>query len=196
MAKTQEELQADIKALQDAGMDATAEEAELKKLVLAGAKPTPTKATAVPATSVGDEDFIPLNTESYSSGGGGWVAPAATGVLDAVCEGYMVPDFVDDQLWFIFKNPEFPEGDNPFRGALVCGAISKPAGSSGAWKVKDVAIALGIDNLVKVEEGKGIKGLKACEGKACQILWDDIPIKGKTERRIQDCLAPGAEPVI
>lgn len=187
-----EELEARIKALKDAGIDASTEEAQLAAMA------APKKAAKAPAAvnPSEEEDFVPLNTEGYETGGGGWTAPATVGVKDAVCEGYMVPDFVDDQLWFIFKNPEYPGGIEPFRGALVCGAISKAPGQGGAWKIKDVVIALGIEGTLKMVEGKGISGLRACEGKTCQVLWDDIVLKGKTERRIQDAMIASAEPVM
>jgi len=187
--ETKEELENRIEALEKAGIDASGEKAELAAL-------TPKKAAAKAPAEVEEEDFVSLNTEGYETGGGGLKAPATTGVKDAVCEGYIVPDFVDDQLWFIFKNPEYPGGPEPFRGAAVCGALSKPAGQGGAWKVKDIAIALGIEDKVKIVEGKGIAGLKSCEGQSCQVLWDDITLKGKTERRIQDVMASGAEPVM
>ena len=198
--KTKEQLKKSIEALEDVGLDASEERAQLKQLVLAGTPaPAPAKAEAeagIPTPTPVEEkkeDFIPLNTESYTTGGGGWTAPATTGVKDGICAGYMLPDFVEDQLWFIFQNPEYPGGDEPFRGALVCGAISKPPGQGGAWKIRDIAIALGIDSEVEVVEGEGIRGLKACEGKECQVLWDDIVLKGKTERRIQDVMASGSE---
>jgi len=188
-----EELAARIDALEKAGIDASGEKAELAVMAVTN-KPA-AKATVATVAS-GNEDFVPLNTDGYETGGGGWVAPATVGVKDAVCEGYMVPEFVDDQLWFIFRNTEYPGGSEPFRGASICGAISKPPGQGGAWKVKDVAIALGIEGSVKIVEGKGITGLKACEGKPCKVLWDDIVLKGKTERRIQDVMSASAEPVM
>lgn len=189
MAKTRKQLEQDIKALEDAGLDASEEKAQLKQLVLAGAVGVPAKAKVAPALE--PELFISLNLESFrTGGGGGWTAPATTGVKDAICEGFMIPDFVEDQLWFVFIN--IPGADEPFRGSLVCGAISKEPGKGGAWKVKDVLDALDVPYEEDEARG-GIKLLSTIEGKSCQVLWDDIVIKDKTERRIQDIIVPGAE---
>ena len=191
MVKTREQLERDIKALEDAGLDASEEKAQLKQLVLAGV-PAPAKAkvkTPAPAPVEEEAYFIPLNLESFRTGGGGWTAPATTGVKDAVCEGYMIPDFVEDQLWFIFTSPAGV--DEPFRGAFVCAAITRVE-KSGAFKVKSVLDALNVPYEEDEEQG-GIKLLTAPKGKSCQVLWDDIVIKGKTERRIQDVMMPGVE---
>ena len=196
MAKTQEQLKSEIQALKDAGMDSVAEEVALRLLVIAEAGKAPVKAVTPAPTPPADndeEDFVALNTESYETGGGGgWLSPKSIGAMDAICAGFITPDFVEDQLWFIFKNPEYPGGDNPFYGSLVCGGVSRGE-KSGAWKIKDVVAKLGIQGAVEVIPGKGIKGLKACEGRPCQVLWDDIVLKGKTERRIQDVMAAGSE---
>lgn len=185
--KTKEELEKGIKALEDAGLDASNERAELRALAGSSAS---TKAAAKSNPEV--DAFISLNVEAFKTGGGGWVAPATTGVKDAICTGYMVPSFVEDQVWFTFKNAN---EDEPFRGALICGALSKEPGAGGAWKVKEILDALN----VQYEEDKargGVKLLSSPEGVSCQVLWDDVVIKGKTERRIQDVMMVGAEAVM
>ena len=149
----------------------------------------PAKEVKRPAPA--EELFIPLNLENFSTGGGGgWIAPATTGVKDAVCEGYMIPDFVEDQVWFIFISPAGV--DEPFRGSLVCGALSGEPGKGGAWKVKDILNAMDIPYEEDEERG-GVRLLSTLKGKSCQVLWEDVVIKDKTERRIQDVMMLGME---
>lgn len=194
MAKTKEELQADIKALADAGLDHSEEDAQLKQLVLAKteAPEVKVKAKALTPAPTEEEDFVPLNTEAYEAGwvGGGWIAPATIGVKDAICDGYFTVKDGSD-LHFIFIN--VPDASEVFRGTLVCGAINAPTGGTAAGKVKDVVDALGVSDRVKIVPGKGISSLAVCKGIGCQVLWDDIVIRQKTERRIQDVMTPGAE---
>lgn len=187
------ELEDRVAALEAAGMSAAAERALLANLD----KTEATKASAMaPATASNPEeaptDFIPLNTESFMAGwkGRGWLAPATAGVKPGVCEGYMIPDFVDDQVWFIFTNPEYPEGAEPFRGALVCGALSADTGKSAAGKVKDTLDAMSVP--YELNAGKGIKITVPPKGQLVDVFWEDVAIKGKTERRIQDVGAPGS----
>lgn len=194
-----EELKKRISALEDAGLDATEEKAKLAAMTPKASTRTTAKAPAkAPAKAVAaaepeEEMFIPLNVETFRTGGGGWIIPETIGVKDAVCTGYLIPNFAEDQVWFTFEN--VPDATEIFRGSLVCGALSKDPGQGGAWKVKDVLTAINV-LYEEDEERGGIRLLSDPKGKPCQVLWDDIVRNNKTERRIQDVMAVGAEAVM
>lgn len=192
MAKSIEQLKKDIVALKEAGINATAEEAELKAAILATAPAAPA-APAKEAAPAPGLAFINLNVESFKAGwkSSGWIAPATTGVKSAICDGLIFPERVEDQVWFSFNSLE--DAVEEFRGSLVCGALTAETGKSAAGKVKDVLDILGVPYEVK---SNGIKLLADPKGKSCQVLWDDVSIRGKTERRIQDVLPANAEPVM
>ena len=191
---TIKELGAKIAALEAAGVDATDERAELAALQAKAPKTTTPRpaAPAEVALPALDKLFIPLNLESFRTGGGGWIAPATTGWKDAICTGFMIPNFVQDQCWFTYQNTQ--DADEQFRGALVTAALSGEPGVGGAWKVKDVLTAMEIPYEEDEDRG-GVQLLKSPKGRRCQVFYDDIVIKGKTERRIQD-IQTGVEAAI
>jgi len=204
---TNEELQGKIKALEDAGLDASAEKDLLAKQTAGVSAAVVKKSTPAPVPAPvaeepeepeseeeeeGDDLFIPLNLESFRTGGGGWITPDTTGWKDAVCINLVSPSHVVDQKWFIFEN--VPGADELFRGALVTAALSKGAGEGGAWKVKEVLDALGVE-YTEDEESGGIRMNESPKGKSVQVFYDDIVIKGKPERRIQDARS-NVEPAV
>jgi len=189
MVTVRETLEKKIADMEAAGIDSGTEQAELAAMGAAPApavatKPAPAAKAAAPAEEVDeDELFIPLNIESFKTGGGGWITPESTGWKDAICVGTTVPSHVTDQLWFIFEN--VPDAEELFRGALVTAALMKGPGEGGAWKVKEVLDALMVE-YDEDEESGGIRMKSSPKGKSAQVFYDDVVIKGKTERRIQD----------
>lgn len=181
------ELEKRVKALRDAGLDASAEEAALAKLK-SQVSPARGMPRAIPI--VVDELFLPLNLECFrTGGGGGWQPPSRTGIFPALSAGFLVPDFVADQVWFTFVNRE---GEETFRGALACGSLHGQPGVGGAWKVKDVLVALGAPYEEDILRG-GLLIQHNLQGLPCQVAWDDVVIKGKTERRIQNVYSAGQQ---
>ncbi len=199
-ARTQEELEKRIAQLKAAGMSADFEEAELNSITPAGpvkrsaavaARVAPKVATKIPLPKPEPEEggvFIPVNLDSFRRGGAGWISPGSTGWFNAICRGILIPDFVEDQCWFLFENPE--DADEQFRGSLVCGPLTAEE-KSGAWKVKDVLEKLGAPYHEDEERG-GVVIETSLEGLECQVDWEDVTIKNKTQRRIQDVASTGS----
>ena len=137
-------------------------------------------------TSVGTI-YIDLNVESFERGGNSYSPPPAPGIYPAVCTGVLVPDNREDQIWFNFQSPA---GSEPYtRGVVVCGALTTEGQRSGAFKVKSVLDALGIN--YQISE-KGVS-FEDPTGIACKAIWSNQTFNGKTELRIQDIEAVDAE---
>jgi len=189
MARTKEELVERIKKLDAAGIDHSTEDAELKAITGGASVPQADASDAAPEA----DDFIGCDTETFDTGGGGgWISPETTGIKPAVCRGFIKPGFAEDQIWFIYENEKGAAEE--FRGSLVCGALSGEPGKGGAWKVKDILVGMGVP--FEVVPGKGVKILKPLDGMKCMVDWEDVTIKGKTERRIQDVVPQAAEQAV
>lgn len=150
------------------------------------AKPkSPVKSQVETPSIPADEVTIELNTEAFERGGNQFSPPEQPGIYDATCTGLTRPGHAEDQLWFLFasRNEAIP-----FRGALVCGALNADADKSGAWKVKDVVLALG----VPYQLNDGSVSFRDPKGKICKVLWSWVEVKGKRELRIQDVFSASA----
>jgi len=194
---TPDQLVNKIRALEAAGLDASAERAELLRVQAQDAEAMaghPVAPPAEPPDSRPDEVFLEANLDSFERGGGGqWKEPPkTTGIKAAICRGISRPDFVTDQIWWLFEN----DGGERFKGVLVCGAITNlDPSKSGAWKLKDICTTLGIPYEVNRARG-GIVLKKSLDGLECDVDWEYTTIQTKsgpkTEMRIQDVYARGS----
>ena len=171
-----------LRALVAAGYASEAEQRELEELTSSTTPRAPQRGRAratTPASTPappqrdgvegGDDDaiFVSLNTDSFESGGGGNFMPPAAGegIYPARCLGTMVPTQADDQLWFLFEGTV-----EPFNGALVTAALTREGERSGAFKVKDVLVALEVP--YEVYPGNGVQFSKAALLAAtCQVEY-------------------------
>lgn len=172
---------------------ANAEEQEIyRRLLLAQGSPgagspaaaPPGLQTPVPVIPTGD--FIPLNTESFLSGGTSFTPPPKDGIYEAVCTGKMTPKNDLDQTWWMFSSLK---GKTPyFTGVLVTAKLSAFK-DSGAWKVLQVLDALDATYQVIPGQGAYVDNYK---GKLCQVTWQWVEIRGVQQLRIQDVHKPGS----
>ena len=132
-----------------------------------------------------DEIFIPLNTDSFESGGVNFQPPPREAIYPGRCSGVMFPQGGADQFWFLFEGTE-----TTFYGALVTSNLSRAEGDRpGAWKIKNVLDALGAD--YETHPGAGVQIRRSdLVGRACQVEWAYVDIKGKRELRIQNIYPP------
>ena len=127
---------------------------------------------------------ISLNLESFREGGQNYTPPLKEGLYQGICDGIVTPtsEKLRDQSWFVFRGAEVDgEGRPIWRGALVCGGLNKIT-ESGAWKVKQVLDALGVQY---TETAHGVR-FNNPKGRPAHVQWSNITYDGKTSMRIQD----------
>lgn len=181
------DLQKRIKALEDAGLDATAEKAQLAQLVAVGPAPVPPLATP---TSAGSDEVIAfdedVDQDAFESGGQGFSAPTDPGVYNGIFQGIIVPSTKPEQRWFIFKTDD-PRVEAQ-KGSQVRSAIIVTPGGAGAFKLKDI-----LDNLKipYTQVGKRVKFTLA-KGLPCQLEYEEQTYDGKTQNRLQNVYPVGS----
>lgn len=151
----------------------------------------PVTRLAPEAPATGDDDdlmFVNLNTESFEQGGNNFSPPPREGIYPGRCTGAMVPTQAEDQLWFLFEGTE-----EPFSGALVTSALTRPGtgpGGSGAFKVQSVLNALEVP--YQVHPDIGVEFRKShLQNALCQVEWAYIENKGTRQLRIQNVFPVG-----
>ena len=194
---TQAELVQRIKALEDAGLDATAERAELGKLTLpvaataAKAKAATTKASASVATGEAIEFDEEVDVDSFESGGQAFGAPEEAGVYSGVFQDIITPSTKTDQRWWLFKTDDArveAQLGKQVRSALIV----SPKGQ-GAFKLKDILDGLAVAYTL---DGSKVSG-SVPRGLACMLEYQEVTLDGKTQMRLQNVWAAGtAEQVI
>ena len=171
-----------LRSLVETGYASEEEQAQYRRLVEQqdnSQAPVVGSARLVPPVTEEDEYYVPVNAESFEQGGAGFTPPPDEGVYPGICTGAMVPNNARDQFWFNFSSLD---GSEPrWMGSLVTAALTSQE-RSGAFKVKDILLALEVDyNLT----GNGVE-FRGIKGRLCQCDWQYVDIGGQRQLRIQN----------
>jgi len=178
----EQKLRDKIKALEDAGLDATDEIAELAKLP--AGKPAKVVAKVSGATEAVEFD-IEVDVDSFESGGQAFGAPIEPGIYQGVFQDIITPTTKPEQRWFIFKTDD-PRVEKQLGRQVRSALIVSPLGG-GAFKLGDILDGL---NLPYTLDGNHVKG-SIPKGLACSLEYQERTLEGKTQNRLQNVYAAG-----
>ena len=180
-----------IAALKAVGIDVAEDEAQLaevnrglaeleKEAMLSPVK----EAVRMPSTpDIVGGDTVPLDIEvdvsAFESGGQALSAPLEPGLYRGCFVDVITPKTKGDQRWFIFRTDD-PQLERQVRSALVT-----TPGGAGAFKLKDILEALGVEYQLA---GKRLIA-NLTRGIPCQLEYQEVVLEGKTQNRLQNIYA-------